>query len=320
MVPYVQPWFEAWVDAAYGDGGFWRAERPRNHFRTASSTTPLLALAIADLLVARPDIECVVELGAGDGDLLWGLSSVRPALGLTGIDLRPRPASLPDRIGWVEDLWDVSTTSWACGPAEVLLSTLPGPTLLIAAEWLDDLPCPIISRTEHGLSVIEVARDGREHLGDPPGAASAAWAEGWWPYGDRLEIGTTRDDAWSDALRHLGRTGGLALAIDYAHLTDSRPAEGSLTAYQSGRKVPPLPDPTLNLTAAVAMDSLAAAGLLAGASTLRLTRQRDLLDRSPPPDASDHLAALATRSHHAALVDPAVWGNQLWLLQAVPAR
>lgn len=307
------------MDSAYGDGGFWPAERPGNHFRTASSTTPLLALAIADLLAAHVEIRSVVELGAGDGDLLSALSAIRPALGLTGVDLRPRPATLPAGVGWTEDLWDVTTTSWSRGSAEQLLSALPGPSLLIAAEWLDDLPCVIATRTDGGLFAVAVDDDGGERRGAPLDREESAWADQWWSFGDRLEVGTTRDDAWSAALSHLRRTGGLALAIDYAHLRPTRPASGSLTAYRAGRQVPPLPDPTLNLTAAVAMDALAAAGLRAGATTLQLARQRDVLDQPPPPHPSDPVATLSARSQHAALVNPAVWGDQLWLLQSVPA-
>ena len=90
MVSSFRPWLDAWADSAYGADGFWHVSRPAEHFRTASST-PQLPAALVDLLAEHPEIESVVELGAGDGQLLAGLSALRPELSLAGVDLRGRP-------------------------------------------------------------------------------------------------------------------------------------------------------------------------------------------------------------------------------------
>jgi hypothetical protein len=85
--------------------------------------------------------------------------------------------------------------------------------------------------------------------------------------------------------------------------------------------VRPAPSRDANLTAAVAIDSLAAAGERHGAVTLALLRQAEALDALlPPPAPADTLTALVARSEHAALVNRSVWGDQWWLLQRVPGR
>src|SRR5262249_62244441 len=95
----------------------------------------------------------------------------------------------------------------------------------------------------------------------------------------RAEVGAPRDAAWADAVRAVTR--GLALAVDYGHLANGRPAFGSLTGFRDGRQVPPVPDGSCDLTAHVAIDSVAAAGVAAagGAASPRPSR---LL---PPPGA-----------------------------------
>ena len=68
--PTFGPWFDAWVEYAYGAEGFWRHNRPDEHFRTAASSTGLIADLVSGLVAARPDITRVVDVGAGDGRLL----------------------------------------------------------------------------------------------------------------------------------------------------------------------------------------------------------------------------------------------------------
>ena len=50
-----------------------------------------------------------------------------------------------------------------------------------------------------------------------------AWAERWWPSGDRAEIGLTRDRAWVELVKMIIKRGGCALVIDYGHVAAQRP-------------------------------------------------------------------------------------------------
>lgn len=320
MVPHYRPWPQAWARAATGPGGFWRTETPQQHFRTASSASDLLAEAVLGLLHDHPSVRSVVELGAGAGWLLADLSRRRGDLELAGVDLRPRPPGLPEAVTWGRDLYDVATGGWTTGAAPRLLSDAPAPALVVCVEWLDDLPCPVARWDDGRLRGLDVAPDGRERPGGPVDADFRAWAERWWPEGDRVEVGLTRDRAWAAVLAGLGDRGGLALAVDYGHLRDRRPPAGTLAGYRHGRRYAPRPASGLNLTAAVAVDSLADAGVRAGARTLLRARQHEVLAALPPqpPAASaavDPLADLVRRSEHAALTSPAVWGDQFWLLQ-----
>ncbi len=316
MVSTFRPWLDAWADSAYGVNGFWRTSRPADHFRTASGT-PQLAAVLVDLLAEHPDIERVVELGAGDGRLLANLSALRPELSLTGVDLRERPDTLPAGVSWSRDLWDVRTNGWTTGSAEERLAALTGPALILCMEWLDDLPCPIATRADGILRLVEVDRNGAERLGAAPDPESAAWARRWSAWSPRVEIGLTRDRAWAAACRPLRAHGGLALLVDYGHLAAQRPAHGSLSAYRQGSRVDPRASPELNLTAAVAVDSVAEAGQTAGATTLLQARQSQVVAGSPPTVPAEPLAELVARSHRAALRSGSVWGDQWWLLQQV---
>jgi SAM-dependent MidA family methyltransferase len=98
---------------------------------------------------------------------------------------------------------------------------------------------------------------GAEAWGPPLAGADLAWAgEHWFTTtpGERVEVGLSRDRAWADLLSRLDS--GLAVAIDYGHVTGGRPAHGTLTAYREGRLTTPVPDGSCDLTAHVAMDSL----------------------------------------------------------------
>jgi SAM-dependent MidA family methyltransferase len=191
---------------------------------------------------------------------------------------------------------------------------------VICAEWADDLPCTVATRVEGTLRLLEVDQQGRERLGAAPDLVDRAWAARWSPDAPRLEIGTTRDRAWGSVCRLLRAHGGLALLIDYGHLSDDRPHDGTLAAYRQGRRVHPRPSVDLNLTAAVAVDSLAEAGHRLGATTVLRARQHQMIP-SPADDPTDPLATLVARSHHAAVTSPRIWGDHWWLLQHLsPAR
>jgi hypothetical protein len=53
---------------------------------------------------------------------------------------------------------------------------------------------------------------------------------------------------------------GLALAVDYGHNASGRPRLGTLTGFRDGREVEPTADGSCDLTVAVALDAVAAAG------------------------------------------------------------
>ena len=53
---------------------------------------------------------------------------------------------------------------------------------------------------------------------------------------------------------------GWRVAVDYGHLRDSRPVDGTLTGFRDGRQVPPVPDGSCDVTAHVAMDAVAVGG------------------------------------------------------------
>ena len=100
-IPSGHTWFDAWVESAYGTAGFWRVHDPDEHFRTAAASSDLIAELVASILDEQPEIEAVVDVGAGGGQLLGALAALRPELRLSGIDLRARPDRLPDahRLG-----------------------------------------------------------------------------------------------------------------------------------------------------------------------------------------------------------------------------
>ena len=122
---------------------------------------------------------------------------------------------------------------------------------------------------------------GEESLGhriDEPGVPPAIgeWLARWWPLDDRepgtrAEIGTSRDRAWADAVARVGR--GLAIAVDYGHTRrpGRRTARCAPTATVARSEV--VPDGSRDVTAHVAVDSVAAA---TGGTVLR---QREALAR-----------------------------------------
>jgi SAM-dependent MidA family methyltransferase len=201
--------------------------------------------------------------------------------------------------------------------------------LLVANEWLDNVPVDVAVRTEDDVRRLLVDPSGEESLGPPLDEADRAWLDQWWPLtepDERAEIGSIRDEAWTDAMRRLRR--GIAVAVDYGHLAGARPATGTLTGYRGGRQVPPVPDGSCDLTAHVALDSLAAAGVAAGAQWTVQVSQRDalaaLLPEPPRPeherarsDPAGYLAALGRRGEVAELRDPQGLGGFGWVIQGV---
>lgn len=291
-----RPWSEAWHEALYGQSGFFLRSIPAEHFRT-NVAIPLFAHAVRrlaeriDAALGFPDPFDLVDMGAGRGELLHGLGEVPARWRLIGVDLAEIDADAPF-------LWSHEIPS------------LTG--LLIANEWLDDVPLDVL---EDGRLVL-VDSDGTESLGPP---LRSQWADRWWPTGGRVEIGESRDLAWTAAVAKVRR--GVAVAIDYGHSVDPDhllgPRRPTLTGYRAGRQVRPVPDGTCDLTAHVAVDSCAAA------TGARLLSQRDALallgiSASLPEGADPSYALSLQRASQAReLLDPDGLGGFSWLIQEV---
>ncbi|MGC5334401.1 SAM-dependent methyltransferase [Micromonospora sp. DT62] len=375
-------WRDAMERSLYGpDGFFVSGSGPAAHFRTSVHASPAFAAALlrlveqVDAALGHPGVLRVVDVGAGRGELLRALSAAlgtppaRPSASsgpssagpapsasvplasrvrLTAVEKAPRPADLPDRIDWLDEIPDGITG------------------LLVATEWLDNVPLDVTVHTAEGWRYLLVdPATGAETVGDPVDPADADWLTRWWPAPDagadgigptvsgflaarsaeessltarsrsgrqdppttvRAEIGRTRDEAWADAVGHVDR--GLALAVDYGHLRDGRPVDGTLTGYRGGRQVPPVPDGSRDVTAHVAVDSVASAGAEVAGCAYDLVSQREALralgaDGGRPPlslaasDPAGYVRALAAASAVAELTDPAGLGGHWWLRQPV---
>ncbi|MFE9693525.1 SAM-dependent methyltransferase [Micromonospora sp. NPDC005806] len=345
--------------ALYGpDGFFVSGAGPAAHFRTSVHASPVFASCLLRLLssldhaLGHPARLHVVDVGAGRGELLRALLAgvsgepARPSpsgpgsfstgpspaapvplahrVRLTAVERAPRPENLPAEIDWVDEIPDRITG------------------LLVATEWLDNVPVDLAVRADDGWRYLLVdPKTGDESIGDPVGAEDADWLDHWWPTpasdatipitiglptGARAEIGRTRDEAWAGAVGHLDR--GLALTVDYGHLKGERPVGGTLTGYRGGRQVTPVPDGSCDVTAHVAMDSVAFAGERIARCAYTLVSQREGLRAlgahgGRPPlslasrDPAGYVRALAAASTVAELTDPAGLGGHWWLRQPV---
>jgi SAM-dependent MidA family methyltransferase len=306
-------WREATGRALYGASGFYRSSRGDRHFRTSVSASASFAAAVHALLRALESVVDVVDVGAGSGALLADLHGLcGNGVRLTGVEVGPRPAGLAPEIGWTDTLPERITG------------------LVLANEWLDNVPVEVVELTPDGPRCVLVdPSTGAERLGDPPDADDLAWLRRWWSLasvGDRAEVGRPRDEAWAEVVRRLD--GGVAVAVDYAHRLGSRPPGGSLAGYRDGRIVEPVPDGSCDITAHVAMDACAEAGIAAGATASVLSSQRDalrslgILGRRPPlelarTDPRGYLAQLGRAGEEGELLDRDGLGGFTWLVQAV---
>lgn len=275
---------EAWHTALYGPDGFYRRERPAAHFRTSVHASPLFGQALARLAQAI-DADQVVDIGAGSGEL----GKVLRAEGLDVLDIE-LDDELPD--------------------------SLTG--LVVANEWLDNIPCDLVEWDEDGVPHYLTADLDR---GDVVKGNDLAWLEQWWPGepGDRAEIGRTRDEAWSNVVARL--QDGLAVAIDYGHTRTDRPPYGTLTAFRAGRECEPVLDGSCDLTAHVALDSLGGT----------VVRQRDALRalgvgatrpslELAQTDPLRYLSELSSAGEAAELLDPSGLGGFGWVWTATGAE
>ncbi len=297
------PWRQAWESALYGEQGFFRREAPIDHFRTSVTASGLLAGALWRLLESE-GLDHVVDIGAGRGELLIELDRVSGGrLSLLGVERAPRPAGLPETIGWQDSL-----------PEQIS-------GLLIAHEWLDNVPCEVVEVDESGTKrLLDVdPATGAERFGP---VVASTWLDRWWPLegpGERAEIGRSRDEAWADAVE---RVDGIAMAVDYGHLARDRPPFGSLRSYRTGREVDVVPDGSRDVTAHVAIDALAAVSKPFGLVTVQ--RQKEALralglESARPPlqlattDPVAYVRALSSASLSAELLAGGGWGDFWWI-------
>ena len=325
--------------ALYGPAGFYaRGEPPARHFRTSAHVSPAYAGALLSLLrevdaaLGHPRRLDLVDVGAGRGELLRQvLNEASRDRGLAAritaraVEIAPRPDGLDPRIHWQASL-----------PAAIT-------GLVIASEWLDNIPLDVAELTPDGPRLVLVETgSGAERPGPPLPPADLAWSRAWWPLsapGDRAEIGRTRCQAWAGVVRRIAR--GLAVAADYGHQRSGRPGPGTLTGYRDGRVVRAIPDGSCDITAHVALDACADAGRMACACRVAyatatvLTTQRQALralgvtGRRPTlaqagNDPLGYARALSQASEEAELIDAQGLGAFGWLVQAVgmdiPAR
>jgi SAM-dependent MidA family methyltransferase len=302
-------WKQAWDAALYGPDGFFRRESPVAHFRTSVHASTLFAAALVRL-TREAGLDTVVDIGAGRGELLTAMLQLDPGLELLGVEVAARPQELDGSIAW--------TTA--------LPEAVDG--LVVANEWLDNIPCHVVEVDAQGVPrVVHVDPvSGEESLGRPlthPSVPSSlgAWLEQWWSLegrepGARAEVGTTRDAAWADVVRRVRR--GVAVAVDFGHTRDDRPPFGSLASYRDGRHLDVLPDGSRDVTAHVAVDSVAAG---VGAA---VRRQRDALrelgvDGTRPhlelatDDAGAYVRGLASASEAAELTATGL-GDFSWIV------
>lgn len=311
----MRTWQQAWTEALYGEGGFYRrAEGPAGHFATSThgAAGGLLAEALLHL-VEREGLRRVVDVGCGRGELLTALAARTDDLDLIGVDVVGRPADLAPRIGWITS------------PGGPDLPDLGSPTdaLVLAHEWLDVVPCAIARADADGVLRTVCVDDGHEHLGAALEGPDLAWVERWWPGphapGAQVEVGAARDAAFDRLVAWTGS--GLVVAVDYGHRVDSRPTDGTLMGYRDGTACAPRPDGSCDVTAHVAMDSLRADDVRTQREVLRELG----VDGARPPieqahtDPAGYLAALSRASHAATLTGSAGTGSGdfLWAMRRV---
>lgn len=311
------PWERAWQRGLYGAAGFYRdGPGPAAHFATSAQGIPgggqLLAAAVVALARAN-NATHVVDFACGRGELATQVHLLAPELDITAVDVVNRPAHLPPRISWLGAAGGVAVPGSLSGLQDALV---------VAHEWLDVVPCPVLERDISGWRVVEVDDRGAERLGDPAGAEDLRWCQEHWPAtgGSRIEVGRSRDLAYAE-LRSCIDSGTL-VAVDYGHLRGNRPTSGTLLGYRNGVACRPCPDGSTDITAHVSMDSLTTS------DRAEVVRQRDLFDRlaiRPPAtplalastDPPAYLRSLARRSAYTALTIEGGPGDFWWSIDPV---
>ncbi|GHJ11530.1 hypothetical protein TPA0907_58970 [Micromonospora humidisoli] len=314
------------VDVGAGRGELLRALAALAHGSAGpdAATTPLsdrLRLTAVELAPRPTDLPPAIAWTTEPPGAITGLLTATEWL-----DNVPLDVAVPTDTGWRYHLVDPSTGEETPGhpltPEDLTWLTTwhPAPPQTPTPPPAPPPPAtaPVIKRfaSASGPSVDA------NLLITAPGAgveAERAWV-------GRVEVGSGRDLAWGGVVGRVRR--GVALAVDYGHLRERRPVGGTLTGYRNGRQVPPVPDGSCDITAHVAVDSVAAAGAQVAGCAYTLLSQREALralgaDGGRPAlslagtDPAGYVRALAAASTVAELTDPAGLGGHWWLLQPV---
>ncbi len=316
------PWGQAWHEALYGRRGFYRApEGPAGHFATSVAGIPhadvVMARAITTL-ARRHEVHTIVDLAAGRGEFTRAMAHAAPELSFVGVDIVDRPHGLPEGIGWMVSPGGASLPQGLTGLTS---------TLVVAHEWLDVVPTTVAQRDHDDhvwREVLVRPSDGEQSQGQAIGGPELDWLQAWvGPDINVAEVGLSRDRAFADVVSRV--VNGLVLAVDYGHLREHRPPNGTLTGYRAGRAVAPVPDGSMDLTAHVAIDSLRAA-----VPEVTAKRQHqmlhDVLGQPTRPthdlastEPSAYLQALAQHNADRVLREPGGLGG-FWWVQATCTR
>lgn len=254
MSPYI-PWINAWESAAFGPSGFYgefgsKGTNPYQHFRTAVQSNPDLAGDLFPYLLeayefcGSPTQFLILDVGGSDGTLTRNL----------------QPLIAEEELPWKTQIYDVSSGDVRKIPIREKFG------VVVAHELLDDIPTQVVEFDEQLTPrvVLVDPATGHEQLGDTISRLELDWLEKWWPQTSplaRRELGMTRDRTWIKLVDVFSM--GRAIAIDYSHSLSQRTQglfdAGTLTGYQRGRSVRPVPNGEVNITAHVALDSCASA-------------------------------------------------------------
>lgn len=270
--------------------GYYRSRVPGadSDYRTSPSLTPWFGRLVCRHLercwteLGSPDEFCVVETGAGNGDLAAAVRAASAdsfSASLKWVLVEPMPkiaelqqarlAHLRDRITWI--------------PSLQALSPVIG--VVLANEVLDNFPVRLFEVEEDGLAEISVGW--YEGLSEVLGPVSSLIDPAIRSAVDKLEIGDrfemiTGLDVWCSAAAGVLRRGFL-VAIDYGDfepdIWSMRPT-GTLVTYREGvLGIDPFSAPGLeDITAHVNFSELGRAVSRAGMTCLETVRQRGWLD------------------------------------------
>ena len=334
-------WRAEWWEATLAPDGFWYRERPGDHFRTSvgdardRAMTAAFARTLLDRVTAalhenhgsgtpthrngaRNTLLGMVDLGAADGSLLREVARQRPGWSLHGVDVRPAPAGLPAGTAWTRAVWDVRTSRWTdpdgLPTGAPWAEAIRGPMVVVAHEWLDDLPCHVARRSPGGWELLGP----NGPTGEAPAAEEAAWLDAWAGDARIAEVGLTRDLAWAAIAAGLA-PGSVLVAVDYGHLRETRPPEGCLLGYRDGRLVDPVPDGRTDITAPVAVDALTAAVERVPGVRRRLVARQCEVVGAPNPGAAEGSALdrLVGANRRRVLGDPTRLGANWWLVHTL---
>lgn len=294
------PWQQAWARALYAaPDGFYHRHRASRHFTTSVSGVPGAVHVFADavaVLLDRLGATTFVDLAAGDGELAVAVQRRRPQVQCAAVEVRPRPKGLAPELTWLRSPGGAELPDGLDGLQDVLV---------MANEWLDVVPCPVLQIDDAGRArqVLVEPASGAERLGAPADPTDLDWCSRHWPLddarpGDRVEVGSSRDAAWAGLLARV-RT-GTAVSVDYGHHRQARPRAGTLTGYRVGRQVPAVPDGSCDLTAHVSWDCLEHQQTLSQRAALAVLG-------APATVPAADLAAAEPRSYLAALGQQAAW-------------